>query len=209
MDAVRWDDDQDRYGGREQAESPPEIVICGAKQDGNDAPFVSRLELLPCTIHEDVKDAPIDSYFRIEEAYSDSATSSASSSSSSSSLSGGSIKRSCFRGIELLGQRLNLPPSCSGWIVAEKEVDEWDVRSAASNNNKEWIVAGRFSSFTYWNRETLPSEQDLPPQWMMWTRLANSIHKPVTKEEVEAILATPQTSSSSEARDKAQGATPT
>ncbi|KAL6063927.1 hypothetical protein QOT17_011234 [Balamuthia mandrillaris] len=174
MDAGRWDDRQDRHGGREQAESPPEIVIRGTKEDVNEAPFVSRLELLPCTIHEDVKDAPIDSYFRIEEASSDSATPSASSSSSALS-GGGSIKRSCFRGIELLGQRLDLPPSCAGWIVAEKEVDEWDVRSAASNNNKEWIVAGRFSSFTYWNRETLPSEQDLPPQWMMWTQLANSV----------------------------------
>eukprot|EP01090_Pellita_catalonica_P006851 TRINITY_DN1721_c0_g1_i1.p1 TRINITY_DN1721_c0_g1~~TRINITY_DN1721_c0_g1_i1.p1 ORF type:complete len:119 (-),score=8.87 TRINITY_DN1721_c0_g1_i1:103-459(-) len=70
--------------------------------------------------------------------------------------------QSSFRGRALKGADLCLMEGYKG-VVLQKSA-------------KEYTIEKSFTKFTYWNHDSAPRRIDLPRQWMLWPRIAESIH---------------------------------
>jgi hypothetical protein len=71
-----------------------------------------------------------------------------------------------------------------------KEDDESDEEGAnnTSTETRLWGVQSTFANFTAWTRRAEPSHQDKTMKWMEWTKMAEAVHAPVTKEALEAPI---------------------
>mmetsp|Transcript_8048 Transcript_8048/g.21437 ORF Transcript_8048/g.21437 Transcript_8048/m.21437 type:complete len:195 (-) Transcript_8048:315-899(-) len=115
-----------------------------------------------------------------------------------------------FRGRQLRGQRLVLPPGYKGFVTTagapsssiqgctvaggedsqDEEGDDMGEGEGSAQGQrrrpcKHWIVRHTFDSVTYWNHDTPPSRSDLPCRVFDWMAVAKQVHQPVTREQVE------------------------
>uniref|UniRef100_UPI00358FF70B ribonuclease H2 subunit C n=1 Tax=Myxine glutinosa TaxID=7769 RepID=UPI00358FF70B len=82
------------------------------------------------------------------------------------------VKTVSFRGYELKGKELSLPPDYVGLVLREDPPpDKGEERHARTLN--------KFSKLTYWNLETPPNPDDCFAMAMTWPKLADEIHAPV------------------------------
>eukprot|EP01116_Phalansterium_solitarium_P012541 TRINITY_DN28950_c0_g1_i1.p1 TRINITY_DN28950_c0_g1~~TRINITY_DN28950_c0_g1_i1.p1 ORF type:complete len:155 (-),score=14.52 TRINITY_DN28950_c0_g1_i1:18-482(-) len=92
--------------------------------------------------------------------------------------SGSAVDQAVFRGRELRGTALELPPGFTGLILREDETQADEV-------DKVWSVHGSFRELHYWNRETNPGPSDRPAKWLEWMSVSTTIHDSVSPEEFE------------------------
>ncbi|KAF5841085.1 ribonuclease H2 non-catalytic subunit-domain-containing protein [Dunaliella salina] len=120
-----------------------------------------------------------------------------------------------FRGRQLRGQRLVLPPGYKGFVTTagapsssvqgctggeesqeDEDEDLGEVEGSAQGQRrrpcKHWIVRHTFDSVTYWNHDTPPGRSDLPRRVFDWMAVAKQVHQPVSREQVEEQMRTMQ-----------------
>ncbi|XP_065852082.1 uncharacterized protein [Euphorbia lathyris] len=95
------------------------------------------------------------------------------------------VEESYFRGRKLLGATLPLPPGYSGFVLGKKNVQKRKATDLCEqNSSNRWEVNAKFENITYWNNESLPSQDDTFFRSFHWLSVAEALHKPVTAEDL-------------------------
>eukprot|EP00510_Aplanochytrium_minuta_P003379 CAMPEP_0184010778 /NCGR_PEP_ID=MMETSP0954-20121128/3424_1 /TAXON_ID=627963 /ORGANISM="Aplanochytrium sp, Strain PBS07" /LENGTH=168 /DNA_ID=CAMNT_0026290449 /DNA_START=118 /DNA_END=624 /DNA_ORIENTATION=- len=85
------------------------------------------------------------------------------------------ILKSTFRGRELNGVCLSLPPNVQGYIMNKK-----DNQLTANDSSQEVLqVDAVFNKIHSWKYDSLPTKNDDLYQWLSWTSIASKLHEPV------------------------------
>ncbi|KAG8430012.1 hypothetical protein GDO86_018639 [Hymenochirus boettgeri] len=82
-------------------------------------------------------------------------------------------KEVSFRGRALMGQEVSVPNGYMGIVLRE------DHKPATEEEDRCFTVRTTFNSFTQWNLETPPSEDDVLMMSLIWPKIATAIHTPV------------------------------
>lgn len=87
------------------------------------------------------------------------------------------LQQSHFRGRLLEGTTLPLPRNYSGFVLGKKKSDE---------SSNSWKTSATFNGITYWNHDSVPSNNDDFSRAFHWITVAQALHTPVTPEELES-----------------------
>ncbi|CAH2324985.1 ribonuclease H2 subunit C [Pelobates cultripes] len=82
-------------------------------------------------------------------------------------------KEVSFRGRVLRGQEVAVPAGFVGVVLKENH------KPCSDEEDRCLTVRSTFNSFTQWNLETPPSEDDILVMSMQWPKIASVIHAPV------------------------------
>ncbi|KAF5742355.1 hypothetical protein HS088_TW09G00400 [Tripterygium wilfordii] len=91
-----------------------------------------------------------------------------------------------FRGRKLQGATIPLPHGYSGFVI-ERGLGSHGKRKASDmsvEDPKCWHVNAKFENITYWNHDSLPSENDSFLRAFHWFAVAEALHKPITTEDL-------------------------
>ncbi|CAN6237256.1 unnamed protein product [Urochloa humidicola] len=122
--------------------------------------------LLPCGIRQNGC-APVSDYFKPR--------------STGVEVEGVKVEEAFFRGRKLQGATLALPDGYRGYVL-EKKSGGKDTHNSDEVSN--FVSRAEFQNITYWNHDTMPSAEDSLPRCFHWLTVANTMHKPVTAEEL-------------------------
>ncbi|CAH9140013.1 unnamed protein product [Cuscuta epithymum] len=76
-------------------------------------------------------------------------------------------------------------PKPTGFVLGKKKPDGKGSMSEESSNC--WEVKANFQNLTYWNHDTLPSQNDALPRTFHMFDIAKSLHRPLSTEELDSI----------------------
>ncbi|XP_032806129.2 ribonuclease H2 subunit C [Petromyzon marinus] len=79
--------------------------------------------------------------------------------------------KTSFRGRELKGRAVPLPPGYSGVVVREESAG-----TSVRHEDRRATALRAFSAISHWNLETAPSGDDALPMALGWPALADAIH---------------------------------
>eukprot|EP01132_Coremiostelium_polycephalum_P007656 gene7656-9419_t len=130
----------------------------------------SILHHLPCTIIHNGY-AKVSNYFIVKN----------------KDVNGKSIFESRLRGIKLYGDTIKVPQNFKGYIF----------RTEQDTPNK-WETLSTFNSFTYWNRESIPSDLDKQQQVIKSLNIFSKIHQDISQDQVNKELEEMNSSSNSD-----------
>ncbi|XP_057983661.1 uncharacterized protein LOC131168339 [Malania oleifera] len=97
------------------------------------------------------------------------------------------VEEAHFRGRKLQGARVPLPEGYCGFILGKNSVKKRKFELSEENSNC-WEAKAKFQSITFWNHESLPSQDDVCLRSFHWFPVANALHKPVTAEDLASVL---------------------
>ncbi|CAL1402387.1 unnamed protein product [Linum trigynum] len=98
-----------------------------------------------------------------------------------STVDGLAEQQAYFRGRKLHGVTIPIPPGYSGFVLGKKSLGK---RKASDCNSNCWEPNAKFENITYWNHDTLPSQDDMFVRSLHWLSVAEALHKPVTIEDL-------------------------
>eukprot|EP00040_Diaphanoeca_grandis_P009943 m.50955 g.50955 ORF g.50955 m.50955 type:complete len:183 (-) comp21367_c1_seq1:59-607(-) len=90
------------------------------------------------------------------------------------------VLTAAFRGRRLRGSNVSIPQGFTGVVLTED-------RTRRSNGNSAtcWVPASKFSKFTLWNLEEIPTDNDPIAQALKWCELSKALHcAPPSGEDV-------------------------
>ncbi|KAM0893767.1 hypothetical protein ACQ4PT_024900 [Festuca glaucescens] len=96
------------------------------------------------------------------------------------------VEESFFRGRKLQGATVALPDGYRGYVLeknGEKDTQGMD------GDVSSFVSRAEFQNITYWNHDTMPSAEDPLPRCFHWLTIANTMHKPVTAEDMANMSA--------------------
>ncbi|KGN66902.1 uncharacterized protein C12B10.15c [Cucumis sativus] len=123
-----------------------------------------KVHQLPCTIKFDGP-CPVSHYFKPK--------------STGIEVDGLNLEEAYFRGRKLQGATISLPEGYSGYVLGKKS-----KASEQCDDSSPWQVKAKFDNITYWNHDTLPSQDDTFQRTFHWLTVAQALHKPVTAEDL-------------------------
>ncbi|CAI0392578.1 unnamed protein product [Linum tenue] len=86
-----------------------------------------------------------------------------------------------FRGRKLHGVAIPIPSGYSGFVLGKKSIGK---RKVSDVNSNCWEPSAKFENITYWNHDTIPSQDDTFIRSLHWLSVAEALHKPVTMEDL-------------------------
>ncbi|EGC35365.1 hypothetical protein DICPUDRAFT_21106, partial [Dictyostelium purpureum] len=99
---------------------------------------------------------------------------------------------SAFRGVKLVGEKLEVPEGFQGYIFRDENQDSIEDNDHVDNKehdsapvNKQWEAISKFNDLTYWNRETIPSDFDKPVQALKSLNILAMVNKEISIEDIE------------------------
>jgi hypothetical protein len=123
-----------------------------------------NLHLLPVNIQHN-GNAKVTKFFKIEE-------------DPELLMNGNPTLKAKFRGRQFRGAIQEIPEGYKGFLLREEE-HQRDAQEKAEHN-KNWNNVGKFSKFTYWMREDVPSQGDSIQRCLNWLPLSKAIHSPLS-----------------------------
>lgn len=88
-----------------------------------------------------------------------------------------------FRGRKLQGATILLPAGYSGFVLGKRSHEKRKT-SDMSERDLYWEMKAKFDKLTYWNHDSLPSQDDAFARSFHWFPLAEALHKPATTEDL-------------------------
>ncbi|XP_023001622.1 uncharacterized protein C12B10.15c [Cucurbita maxima] len=98
-------------------------------------------------------------------------------------VDGLSVQNAYFRGRKLQGATISLPEGYYGYVIGRKSLRKRKA-SEESQDSSSWQVKAKFENITYWNHDTLPTQDDTFQRSFHWLTVAQALHKPVTAEDL-------------------------
>ncbi|ERN14809.1 hypothetical protein AMTR_s00032p00090570 [Amborella trichopoda] len=111
------------------------------------------------------------------------------------------VEEAAFRGRKLLGTTLTIPHGYSGYVL---EMHNGQKEKAPKNEGESncWKARATFQNFTYWNHDSLPSQDDAFVRCFHWFPVANALHKPVEPDELASATRESQVEGAQTSKDK-------
>ncbi|XAR56164.1 hypothetical protein NMG60_11036525 [Bertholletia excelsa] len=101
-------------------------------------------------------------------------------------VDGLNVEEAYFRGRKLQGTTIHLPQDYSGFILGKKNVYKGKASDQSEADSNCWKVNARFQSITFWNHDSLPSQDDACLRSLHWLTIAKALHRPVKFEDLES-----------------------
>ncbi|KAH0985142.1 hypothetical protein GBA52_012319 [Prunus armeniaca] len=93
-----------------------------------------------------------------------------------------------FRGRKLQGASIPIPNGYSGFVLGKKSLGKRKANTSEGNSNC-WEMNAKYKSITYWNHDSLPSQDDAFLRCFHWLSVAKSMHEPATAEDLVSASA--------------------
>ncbi|KAA8535411.1 hypothetical protein F0562_030414 [Nyssa sinensis] len=101
------------------------------------------------------------------------------------------VEEAYFRGRNLQGTTIPLPEGYSGFVLGKKSLGKRKASDDMSEeNSSSWEMNAKFRSVTFWNHDSLPSQDDAFLRSFHWLTVAKALHQPVTAEDLESVSIT-------------------
>ncbi|XP_052201415.1 uncharacterized protein C12B10.15c isoform X1 [Diospyros lotus] len=113
--------------------------------------------------------------------------------SSGIEVDGLKVEEAYFRGRKLQGTTINLPQPYSGFVIGKKKSLGKRKVSDQLEENSNWEMNAKFQSITYWNHDSLPSQDDAFLRSFHFLTIAKALHQPVAPEDLESASIAEQT----------------
>ncbi|KAK9268174.1 hypothetical protein L1049_010616 [Liquidambar formosana] len=94
------------------------------------------------------------------------------------------VEEAYFRGRKLQGATIPLPEGYSGFVLGKKSPDNRKLTDISEEDLNRWETNAKFQSITFWNHDSLPSQDDTNLRSFHWFAVAKALHKPVTAEDL-------------------------
>ncbi|XP_023519278.1 uncharacterized protein C12B10.15c [Cucurbita pepo subsp. pepo] len=146
------------------------IVDFDFGSDSGDVDLSGKVHQLPCAVKFDGP-CSVSQYFKPK--------------STGIEVDGLSVENAYFRGRKLQGATISLPEGYSGYVIGRKSHGKRKA-SEESQDSSSWQVKAKFENITYWNHDTLPTQDDTFPRSFHWLTVAQALHKPATAEDLAA-----------------------
>ncbi|XP_050231380.1 uncharacterized protein C12B10.15c [Mercurialis annua] len=156
----------------EDGNSEAGIINLTAKQHQN---LTGHIHHLPCCIKYDGPCA-VSHYFKPK--------------STGIKVDGLNVEESCFRGRKLQGATISLPPGYSGYIIGKKCLQKRKASDLSERDSNYWEMNAKFENLTYWNHDSMPSQDDTFLRSFHWLSVAQALHKPVTAQDLASATIT-------------------
>uniref|UniRef100_A0A1D1Y2V9 Ribonuclease H2 subunit C n=1 Tax=Anthurium amnicola TaxID=1678845 RepID=A0A1D1Y2V9_9ARAE len=144
-------------------------IDLGRRSGGASFPsdLTGQVHLLPCCVKHDGP-GPVSHYFKPKQ---------------TGIMSDGlSVEEAFFRGRKLQGATIPLPDGYCGYVLSKE--GNLGIGGDLEGNPDRWVSRAEFRSMTYWNHDSLPSQDDPLVRCFHWFSVANALHKPVTREDL-------------------------
>ncbi|KNA23032.1 hypothetical protein SOVF_028490 [Spinacia oleracea] len=116
--------------------------------------------------------------------------------SSGVEIDGGlAVEEACFRGRNLQGVTLPLPEGYSGFILGKKNSNKNKTKktvgrskaleTSSNSSENDWETLAKCGSMTFWNHDSLPSQDDAFMRLFHCFAVAKALHEPVSVEELK------------------------
>ncbi|KAM7500364.1 hypothetical protein LguiA_024778 [Lonicera macranthoides] len=105
-------------------------------------------------------------------------------------VDGLSMKEAHFRGRKLQGTTIPLPQGYSGFVIGKKSSDKRKASDMSEEKPNNWEMNAKFKDITYWNHDSLPSQDDAFLRSFHWFTIAEALHKPVADEDLKSASIT-------------------
>ncbi|XP_038712604.1 uncharacterized protein C12B10.15c [Tripterygium wilfordii] len=148
-----------------------ETINLNPKEEKSVANLTGQVHQLPCCIKYDGP-CCVSDYFKPK--------------STGMEVEGLQVGEAYFRGRKLQGATIPLPHGYSGFVI-ERGLGSHGKRKASDmsvEDPKCWHVNAKFENITYWNHDSLPSENDSFLRAFHWFAVAEALHKPITTEDL-------------------------
>lgn len=108
-------------------------------------------------------------------------------------IDGLAVEESFFRGRKLQGVTVPLPDGYSGSILgkkstikdkAKKTAGRGKSRPTSSDSENGWERLAKCGNMTFWNHDSLPSQDDACMRLFHFFAVAKALHEPVTNEDL-------------------------
>ncbi|XP_074264648.1 uncharacterized protein LOC141587118 [Silene latifolia] len=105
------------------------------------------------------------------------------------------VQEAFFRGRKLNGVTLDLPHGYSGFIIGKKKFSEDKTNrihggrkaSEISNgNDNTWEMLAKSGNMTFWNHDSLPSQEDASLRLFHLFSVAKALHEPLSAEDLNS-----------------------
>ncbi|CAN1806141.1 Protein PHLOEM PROTEIN 2-LIKE A9 [Linum perenne] len=87
-------------------------------------------------------------------------------------VDGLAVQQAYFRGRMLQGATIPIPHGYSGFVLGKKSLGK---RKASECNSNCWESSAKFEKITYWNHDTLPSQDDTFIRSLHWLPIAEAV----------------------------------
>ncbi|KAL6201652.1 hypothetical protein ACLB2K_025364 [Fragaria x ananassa] len=94
-----------------------------------------------------------------------------------------------FRGRKLQGANVPIPDGYSGFVLGKKSLDKRKASKISEGNSNCWEINAKYKSITYWNHDSVPSQDDAFLRSFHWLAVAKTMHEPVTAEDLVSASA--------------------
>lgn len=102
------------------------------------------------------------------------------------------MEEAFFRGRNLQGVTVPLPQGYSGFILGKRNSNKGNTKTAGkgkapeSSNSSEnnWEMLATCGNMTFWNHDSLPSQDDPSMRLFHCFAVAKALHEPVSTEEL-------------------------
>ncbi|XP_052201416.1 uncharacterized protein LOC127807533 isoform X2 [Diospyros lotus] len=84
-------------------------------------------------------------------------------------------------------------PKSSGFVIGKKKSLGKRKVSDQLEENSNWEMNAKFQSITYWNHDSLPSQDDAFLRSFHFLTIAKALHQPVAPEDLESASIAEQT----------------
>ncbi|XP_050105733.1 uncharacterized protein LOC126585371 isoform X1 [Malus sylvestris] len=80
-----------------------------------------------------------------------------------------------FRGRKLQGASIPIPDGYSGFVLGKKSLGKRKASDNSDGSSNCWEMNAKYKSITYWNHDSLPSQDDAFLRCFHWLSVAKSI----------------------------------
>ncbi|GAV64362.1 RNase_H2_suC domain-containing protein/PP2 domain-containing protein [Cephalotus follicularis] len=85
------------------------------------------------------------------------------------------VEEAHFRGRKLLGATLPMPQGYSGFVLGKKSLGVKKASDVSEGVGNIWEMNAKFGNITYWNHDTLPSQNDSILRSLHWLAVADAV----------------------------------
>ncbi|XP_057510091.1 uncharacterized protein C12B10.15c [Actinidia eriantha] len=150
------------------------IDLCGGEVSST-VDLTGQVHQLPCCIKYDGPSS-VSNYFKPKP--------------TGIEVDGLNVDEAYFRGRKLQGATISLPLGYAGFVLGKKSVDKRKASDLSEEKLNCWEVNAKFQSITFWNHDSMPSQDDAFLRSFHWLTVAKALHQPVTAEDLESASIT-------------------
>ncbi|XP_058199112.1 uncharacterized protein LOC131314485 isoform X2 [Rhododendron vialii] len=96
------------------------------------------------------------------------------------------MEEAYFRGRKLQGTTVHLPRGYSGFVIGKESLGKRKASDQSEEISNFWEMKAKFQSITFWNHDSLPSQDDAFVRSFHWLTVTKALHQSVTPEDLES-----------------------